>query len=178
MAQTGQSDAIHSPEAWARTVLSRTMPAVSWIEVVWTVAISCWLKVFRTMSSPLDSGAYRKDRSAAVAPSERMVPINDFSGFTSCAWALASAAAIVPIVSLDRCTAALRFKEVEADCAGFGAFGPHPMANRSFGILRHQRLELCLRALMVQKSLPGAAEEICKFRPGIRCAHVHNSDRF
>jgi hypothetical protein len=25
MAQTGQSEAIHSPEAWAKTVLSRTM---------------------------------------------------------------------------------------------------------------------------------------------------------
>src|SRR5215469_11886642 len=54
MAQTGQSDAIHSPEACAKTVLSRTMPAVSSIEVVCTVAISCWLKVLRTMSSPLD----------------------------------------------------------------------------------------------------------------------------
>jgi hypothetical protein len=44
MAQTGRSEAIHSPEAWARTVLSRTIPAVSSIEVVCTVAISCWLK--------------------------------------------------------------------------------------------------------------------------------------
>jgi hypothetical protein len=51
MAQTGQSEAIHSPEACARTVLTRTRPAASSIEVVWTVAISCWLKVFRTISS-------------------------------------------------------------------------------------------------------------------------------
>jgi hypothetical protein len=29
MAQIGQSEAIHSPEAWPRTVLSRTRPAVS-----------------------------------------------------------------------------------------------------------------------------------------------------
>src|SRR5215471_10563028 len=151
MGQTGQSEAIHSPEACARTVLSRTMPSILSIEVVCTVAISCWLSVLRTMSSPLDSDAYRNDRSEPLPCSDRMVPISDFSGLTSCAWALASAAAIVPIVSLDRCTAALRFKEVEADCAGFGAFGPHPMPNRSFGILRHQRLELCLRALMVQK---------------------------
>jgi hypothetical protein len=51
------------------------------------------------MSSPLDSGAYRKDRSAAAGPSDRIVPTNDFSGLTSCAWALAKAAAIVPIVT-------------------------------------------------------------------------------
>ena len=30
------------------------MPAVSSIAVVCTVAISCWLKVLRTMSSPLE----------------------------------------------------------------------------------------------------------------------------
>jgi hypothetical protein len=45
------------------------------------------------------------------------VPTNDFSGLTSCAWALANAAAIVPIVSLHRCRASLRFEKVEADCA-------------------------------------------------------------
>jgi hypothetical protein len=83
--------------------------------IVWTVAISCWLKVFRTISSPLDSGAYRKDRSTAVDPSERIVPTNDFSGLTSCACALASAAAIVPIVSLERCMTTPRIEQVEAD---------------------------------------------------------------
>src|SRR5215470_290444 len=158
MAQTGQSEAIHSPEACARTVLSRTMPAVSSIEVVWTVAISCWLKVFRTMSSPLDSGAYRKDRSAAVGPSERIVPTSDFSGLTSCAWALARAAAIVPIVSLDRCTANLRFEEIETDGARLRTLRANAMADRFLGILRHERLQLGFRALMVQKGLPGASE--------------------
>src|SRR5262249_58048491 len=118
MAQTGQSDAIHSPEAWARTVLRRTIPAASSIEVVCTVAISCWLKVLRTISRPLDSGAQRNDRSAAPTWSERIVPTSDFSGLTSWACALASAAAIVPIVSLDRCMAAgLLCDKIEADCA-------------------------------------------------------------
>src|SRR6516165_3530737 len=116
IAHTGQSEAIHSPEAWARTVLSRTSPAVSSIEVVCTVAISCWLKVLRTMSRPLDSGAYRKDRSADPLPSARIVQVRDFSGLTSCAWALASAAAIVPMVSLERSTAQLRLNEIKADC--------------------------------------------------------------
>ena len=80
IAQTGQSEAIHSPEACARTVLSLTIPAVSSIDVVCTVAISCWLKVLRTISSPLDSGAYRNDRSDVPASSDRMAPTSDFSG--------------------------------------------------------------------------------------------------
>src|SRR5262249_15844415 len=94
MPQTGQSEAIHSPEACANTVLSRTMPDVSSIEVVCTVAISCWLKVLRTISSPLDKGAYRKDRSDPLVWSDRIVPTKDFSGLTNCACALARAAAM------------------------------------------------------------------------------------
>jgi hypothetical protein len=35
------------------------MPAVSSIDVVCTVAISYWLRVLRTISNPLDSGAER-----------------------------------------------------------------------------------------------------------------------
>ena len=80
---------------------------------------SCWLKVLRTMSSPLDKGAYRKDRSDLLVWFDRIVPTKDFSGLTNCACALARAAAIVPIVSLDRCMAALRIEEVEADRARF-----------------------------------------------------------
>ena len=57
MGQTGQSEAIHSPEACASTVVRLTMPAAWSIEVVYTVAISCCPSVVRTMSSPLDSGA-------------------------------------------------------------------------------------------------------------------------
>src|SRR5437868_5320403 len=158
MAQTGQSEAIHSPEACARTVLSRTIPAVSSMDVDCTVAISCWLRVLRTMSSPLDSGAYRNDRSDPPVCSARMVPINDFSGLTSCAWALAKAAAIVPIVSLDRCMAILRREEVEADGAGFRALGADAVADCLFGVLGHQRFQLGLRALMVQKGFPSATE--------------------
>src|SRR5437764_11291738 len=103
MAQTGQSEAIHSPEACARTVLSRTILAVSSIAVVCTVAILYWLKVLRTIASPLDSGAYRNDLSEPPDCSGRIVPTSDFSGLISWAWALARAAAIVPIVSLERC---------------------------------------------------------------------------
>jgi hypothetical protein len=48
---------IHSPDARAKTVVRLTRPAVWSMAVVCTVAISCWPKVFRTMSRPLDNGA-------------------------------------------------------------------------------------------------------------------------
>jgi Homeodomain-like domain len=47
----------HSPEAWASTVVSDTV-WMSWsMVVVCSVAISCWPKTLRTMSSPLESDA-------------------------------------------------------------------------------------------------------------------------
>src|SRR6516164_7892086 len=106
-----------------------------------------------------------------------MVPMRDFSGLTNCAWALASAAAIVPIVSLERCTANLRFDEVEADGARFRALGADAMTDCFFGILRHQHFQLSLASLMIEKSLPGAAEETGKFRPGIGGAHIYDPNR-
>ena len=44
-----------------------------------------------------------------------MVAVSDFSGFVRSDWALASAAAIVPIDSLQRCMAVLRCDDVETD---------------------------------------------------------------
>ena len=55
--QTGQSEAIHSPEACASMVVRLTIPVVWSTAVVCIVAISCWPSVLRTMSRPLDSGA-------------------------------------------------------------------------------------------------------------------------
>src|SRR6266436_380935 len=55
--QTGQSEAIHSPEACASMVVRLTMPAAGSIAVVCTVAISCWPRVLRTMSAALASSA-------------------------------------------------------------------------------------------------------------------------
>ena len=54
---TGQSEAIHSPEACARRVVRLMRPLVWSTAVVWTVAISCWPSVLRTMSRPLESEA-------------------------------------------------------------------------------------------------------------------------
>ena len=57
IAQTGHSDDSHSPDEWARTVVSRIHPASLSIEVVCTVAISCPPSDLRTMSSPAESAA-------------------------------------------------------------------------------------------------------------------------
>ena len=46
-----------------------------------------------------------------------MVAMRDFSGLVSSACALASAAAIAPIDSLQRCMVVLRREEIEADRA-------------------------------------------------------------
>ena len=55
--QTGQSEAIHSPDEWHNRVVTRTIPASWSIAVACRAAISCLPKVLRTISRPLDSGA-------------------------------------------------------------------------------------------------------------------------
>src|SRR5262249_44852932 len=47
-----------------------------------------------------------------------------------------------------------------------------------FGVLRYQRLELALRALMVEKGFSGVAEECCELGPRVRRAHIDNADGF
>ena len=55
-----------------------------------------------------------------VGLGERRVAVNDFSALVISACALASAAAIAPIVSLERCMAVrLHIEEIEADGARF-----------------------------------------------------------
>src|ERR1019366_6551650 len=101
--QTGQSDDIHSPDEWARMVVRRISPTSLSIAVLCTVAISCWPSTLRTMSSPLDNGAYRKVRSPSRGNGDRIVAVSDFSGLVISDCALASAAAMAPIDSLERC---------------------------------------------------------------------------
>ena len=55
--QTGQSEAIHSPEEWAKRVVKFTVSVALSIAVVWMTAMACCPRVLRTISSPLDSGA-------------------------------------------------------------------------------------------------------------------------
>src|SRR5215469_14344407 len=51
------------------------------------------------------------------------------------------------------------------------------MADRLFGILRHEHLQLGLRPLMIQECLPGTAEQPGEFGPRIRRAHVNDPNR-
>src|SRR5437870_2324686 len=104
---TGHSEEIHSPDECANTVVRRTNPASLSIAVVCTAAISCRPRLLRTISSPLERGAYRKARSPPRGPGAEIIAVSDFSGLVSSVCALASAAAIAPIDSLDRCMAAL-----------------------------------------------------------------------
>src|SRR6516225_9928603 len=52
------------------------------------------------------------------------------------------------------------------------------MTSRLFSVLRHQCFQLDPRALMLQKGLSGGTEDSGKFGPGIRGAHINNTDRF
>src|ERR1700694_4971653 len=112
--QTGQSEAIHSPEAWARTVVRLIVPLAASMAVVWTVAICCCPSALRTISNPLESGAKRKVRAPSPGLSIPMVATSDFSGFESSDCALASAAASAAIDSLHRCMGGLHFEDIEA----------------------------------------------------------------
>ena len=63
-----------------------------------------------------------------------MVATSDFSGLVSSACAFASAAAIAPIDSLDRCTVLLRRKEIETNSARLRSLGANAMAGRFFRV--------------------------------------------
>src|ERR1700691_6204950 len=103
-----------------------------------------------------------------------MVPIRDFSGFTSSICALARAAARLAMPSLDRCMNILHFEEVEADGAGFRALGPDTMSDRLMGILRHQPFEFGLGLFVLGMGRLGAGKNAGEFRPRIRGSHVDN----
>src|SRR5262245_3265605 len=50
------------------------------------------------------------------------------------------------------------------------------MPDRLLGVLRDQRLELALRALVIEKGLPGVAEDRCELSPRVRRAHIDDAD--
>src|SRR5215467_3481288 len=166
--QTGHSEAIHSPEACASVVVRLTMPAVWSIEVVCKVAISCCPNVLLTMSSPLESGAYRKLRSPSPGRPVRIVAVSDFSGLMSSAWALARAEASAATVSLDRGMGSLHLQHIKAHRPRFRALCFHAMPDDLPGIPRHQGFELAFRPLVVEKGAPGVAEKPGELGPGIR----------
>src|SRR5689334_16681943 len=152
--QTGQSAAIHSPEACASTVVRLTVPIEASIAVVCTVAI-CWApRAFRTISKPLAKGASRKLRAPSPGLPEPIIATSDFSGLVSAHCALASADASEAIDSLDRCMGALprtalNRNDIETDRAGLRAPGPDTVAACLFGIVGHQRFEFGLGAFVL-----------------------------
>src|SRR5262245_42382488 len=101
-----------------------------------------------------------------------MTPTSDFSGFMISSWALASAAAMAPIDSLDRCMAALGPQEINGYRPRFRPTGVNSMPNGLFGIFRHERLELGFGMLMLQVSFLGSLKHAREFGPSIRRAHV------
>src|SRR5215813_4963455 len=107
-----------------------------------------------------------------------MVATSDLSGLVSSACALASAAAMVPMDSLQRCMAALHAQDIKTHRTGLGSFGSYAMADRFLGVLGHKGLELRLGILMLEVSLARASKHARKFRPGIGCAHVDDAHRF
>src|SRR6202167_3525968 len=106
-----------------------------------------------------------------------MVPIRDFSGFTSSICALARAAARLAMPSLDRCMIILHFEEVEADGAGFRALGPDAMADRLMRVLRYQLFEFGLGLFVLGMGRLGASKNPSEFRPRIRGRHVDDPYR-
>src|SRR5580704_3869518 len=108
-----------------------------------------------------------------------MVAVSDFSGLVSSACAFASAAAIAPMVSLDRCMAPLLIVEkIKADRARLRTLGPDAMAGGFLGVLRYQGLELGPGPLMVEKGGTGGAKKAGELRPRIRLAHVDDVNPF
>src|ERR1700688_2265192 len=96
-----------------------------------------------------------------------MVATSDFSGLVSSDWALASAPAMAPIDSLERCMAGLHVEEIEADGARLRALGPDAVAGRLLGVLGHQTLEFGLGVLVLEKGVSGLAIDPGEFRPGV-----------
>src|SRR5215813_8233835 len=162
---TGQSEAIHSPEAWASVVVKLTMPALWSMAVVCPVAISCCPSVLRTMSRPLESGAQRKLRSLSPGRQVRMVAVSDFSGLTSSAWALAKAEASAATVSLDRGMGRLRLQHIKAHRPHSRALCLHAMPDGLLSIFGYQGFELAFGPFVVEKGAAGVAEERSGLRP-------------
>src|SRR5258707_8538799 len=106
-----------------------------------------------------------------------MVAVSDFSGLASSIWALASAPAIAPMVSLELCTTSLHLHEVETPRTRFGTFGPDAMPDGLLGVLRHQLLQFDLRGFMIEECSSGLAKDTREFCPGIGCNDVHDPDR-
>jgi hypothetical protein len=68
----------------------------------------------QALAHDVETAGHRKVRCSS-RNGEPIAPVNDFSGLVNSICALASAAAIVPIDSLERCIVGLRLIELKAD---------------------------------------------------------------
>src|SRR5262249_24494403 len=103
-----------------------------------------------------------------------MTPTSDFSGFMISSCAFASAAAIAPTDSLERCIAALEFQGIDSHRPRFRPFRSNAVPGRLLGVCRHQGLEFSLGIFMLDVCLSRASKDAGEFGPGIRGVHVHD----
>src|SRR5262245_11559986 len=120
------------------------------------------------MSSPLESGAYRKLRSRSPGRQVRMVAASDFSGLTSSTWALAKAEASAATVSLDRGMGCLRLQHIKTHRARFRSLRSHPVPDCLLGVLGNEVLEFVLCSLVVEEGSARIAKQRRELRPGVR----------
>src|SRR6185437_5143054 len=98
----------------------------------------------------------------------------DFSGLVSSPCALASAAAMAPMVSLERCIGGLQ--KIEADGAGFRAFGLEAVPGGLPGILGDQFLQVRLGLLVFPVRRSGPPVGGGELSPAVGGAHVDDLD--
>src|SRR6478672_10404326 len=107
-----------------------------------------------------------------------MVAVSDFSGLINSPCALAKAAAMAPIDSLERCMAGIQAQHIEADRARFGTFRSEPVANRLLRIFWHEGLELGLCIFMFEVGVSRSTKYAGKLGPSIRRGHVDDPHSF
>src|SRR5262249_17925138 len=100
-------------------------------------------------------------------PEGGMTPTSDFSGFMISSWAFASAAAIAPTDSLDRCTAALQVQDIDSHRPRFRPFRPNAMPGCLLGVLRHQSFELGLGVLVFEVGISRTPKYAGEFGPRV-----------
>src|SRR3954463_6633515 len=101
-----------------------------------------------------------------------MVAVSDFSGLISSPCAFASAAAMAPIDSLERCMAGFQAQHIKAHRPRLGTLRPDSVTDGFLCILRHEGLELCLRIFMFEVRLSRSSKYAGELRPRIRRTHV------
>src|SRR5262245_2045156 len=101
-----------------------------------------------------------------------MTPTSDFSGLMISSCAFASAGAIAPTDSLDRCMAAVQGQDIDGHRPRFRPFRPNAMPGRLLGVLWHEAFELRLGVLMLEVGLARAQKHTGEFGPGVGRAHV------